>query len=224
MAASALALAMVSCNSYYHMHLAGAEAGKAEDQYAIGTCYFDGKAPGGMVNKAKAAEWFMKSAQQGNVKAQNKLGQMYEQGEGLPQDDEKALQWYKRAALQGYSEAQYNLGKFYQNLDQSGGFDVDSEEHRRYARLEEEAAKWYRMAAEQNHAWAQHELGLIYIRAATNNNHRNKVRVNLGGNMMDVQKYRDTGLEWMRKAAAQGDPKHIELYQIHCQEKHPWSY
>lgn len=216
MAAGALAFAMVSCSSLYSKHLAGAESGIAEDQYVIGTCYLDGDVPGGMTNKALAAEWFLKAAQQGNVKAQNALGMMYEKGDGMPQSDEKAIEWYKRAALKGYSEAQYNLGHYYSTLDKSGGFDTDSEAHRIYTRLLEEAAKWYRMAAVQNHADAQFELGRIYSYAAYNNKRAGRVRANLGGDMNDYRAYRNEALEWLRKAAAQGNPRHIENYQYTC--------
>ena len=38
---------------------------------------------------------------------------MYDQGQGVPQDDEQAASWFRKAAEQGVAEAQYNLGKMY---------------------------------------------------------------------------------------------------------------
>lgn len=212
MTLGALAWTVVSCSTYYDEHLSGAVAGNPDDQYAIGTCFFDGDGgvPGDKVNKAQAVEWFTKAAQQGNVKAQNKLGIMYEEGDGVPQNDELAVQWYKRAALQGYSKAQYNLGHFYDFNDKSGGFDVGSEEHKKYNRLREEAAKWYRMAAVQGDADAQNRLGMIYIYAS---DRLGGLTVNLGGNPNDLRAYWNEGVEWLRKAAAKGNQRHIDNYQ-----------
>ncbi len=52
-------------------------------------------------------------AEQGNAIAQNNLGLMYNNGEGVPQDYEEALRWYRLAAAQGNAIAQNNLGLKY---------------------------------------------------------------------------------------------------------------
>ena len=54
-------------------------------------------------------ELFQKSAEQGNVDAQNNLGVMYYAGEGVPRDPAKAKEWFKKAAAQGNADAQVNL-------------------------------------------------------------------------------------------------------------------
>ncbi len=41
------------------------------------------------------------------------LGQMYKQGEGVPQDYKEAASWYRKAAEQGFARAQTNLGYMY---------------------------------------------------------------------------------------------------------------
>ncbi|HQN71756.1 MAG TPA: SEL1-like repeat protein, partial [Smithella sp.] len=41
--------------------------------------------------------------------AQYHLGVIYEEGSGVPQDNEKAIKWYRAAALQGHPEAQNKL-------------------------------------------------------------------------------------------------------------------
>ncbi len=52
-------------------------------------------------------------AEQGDAKAQNNLGHMYENGQSVPQDDAEAVKWYRKAAEQGDAEAQFNLGFMY---------------------------------------------------------------------------------------------------------------
>ena len=49
------------------------------------------------------------SAEQGNANAQYNLGNMYNEGKGVPQDYKEAAKWWKLAAEQGHEEAQYNL-------------------------------------------------------------------------------------------------------------------
>ena len=56
-----------------------------------------------------------RSAEQGDVNAQHKLGRMYDIGEGVPQDYADAAGWFRLAAEQGHAEAQYNVGVMYAN-------------------------------------------------------------------------------------------------------------
>ena len=53
--------------------------------------------------------------EEGDVRAQFILGYMYDNGEGVPEDDVEAVRWYRLAAEQGYASAQYNLGYMYAN-------------------------------------------------------------------------------------------------------------
>ena len=59
--------------------------------------------------------WYRLAAEQGHVSAQHKLGLMYDNGEGVPEDDKAALTWYRLAADQGHAEAQYHVGVMYAN-------------------------------------------------------------------------------------------------------------
>src|SRR3954470_13266351 len=52
-------------------------------------------------------------ATEGNARAQNNLGVMYENGQGVAQNLNEALKWYRLAAEQGYAGAQNNLGLIY---------------------------------------------------------------------------------------------------------------
>ena len=49
-------------------------------------------------------------AEKGNADAQCNLGVMYEDGDGVPEDDKEAVKWYRKAAEQGNHVAQANLG------------------------------------------------------------------------------------------------------------------
>ena len=48
-----------------------------------------------------AMEWFRKAAEQGEARAQMKLGLMYQTGGGVAQDDKEAVKWYRKAAENG---------------------------------------------------------------------------------------------------------------------------
>ena len=74
---------------------------------------------------------------------------MYDNGEGVPEDDRQAASWYRKAAEQGNASAQNNLGVMY-----GSGEGVPEDDR--------QAVFWYRKAAEQGDASAQYNLGLRY--------------------------------------------------------------
>eukprot|EP00729_Bicosta_minor_P022490 gene22490-biopygen728 len=82
--------------------------------------------------------------------AQNSLGIMYGNGEGVKQDHVEAAKWHRKSAEAGYAAAQCNLGNMY-----SKGEGVPQDHV--------EAAKWFRKAAEAGDAVAQCLLGAIYF-------------------------------------------------------------
>jgi hypothetical protein len=61
---------------------------------------------------------------------------MYDNGEGVPENDAEAVKWYRLAAEQGYVVAQFNLGFMYAN-----GEGV--------AKNAVQAFKWWNLAAAQ---------------------------------------------------------------------------
>jgi uncharacterized protein len=75
-------------------------------------------------------------AELGMAAAQNNLALMYDNGEGVPENDAEAVKWYRKAADQGLVEAQFNLGNMYESGE--GVPENDAE-----------AVKWYRKAADQ---------------------------------------------------------------------------
>ena len=100
---------------------------------------------------AAAFRAFRPLAEQGQARAQFKLGVMYRFGEGVPQDDREAAKWYRLAAEQGYAVAQFSLGFLY-----AKGRGVPQDYR--------EAAKWYRLAADQGDSVAQIMLDYLYDR------------------------------------------------------------
>ena len=88
-------------------------------------------------------------AEQGHAVAQNNLGALYDNGEGVPEDDVEAVKWYRKAAEQGYALAQFGLGRMY-----GSGRGVPQDDA--------EAVRWYRKAAEQGDVLAQFLLGFMY--------------------------------------------------------------
>ena len=53
--------------------------------------------------------WLEKAAEKDIVYAQMKLGQMYEEGDGVPKDLQHAAKWYGMAAMQGNDDAKQKL-------------------------------------------------------------------------------------------------------------------
>ena len=98
---------------------------------------------------AKALKLWKPLAESGDAIAQYNLGVMYDNGEGVLQDDKEAVKWYRKAAEQGLAQAQFNLGLMYRNC---------------YGLLQDykEAVKWYRKAAQQGDSDAQFNLGNMY--------------------------------------------------------------
>lgn len=93
-----------------------------------------------------ASKELRKSAEAGDLEAQNRLGIVY--SEGL-QDYTQAKRWFEKAAGRGHTGAQVNLGTLY--LQGNGAPQSD-----------QMALFWFRRAAEQRDPLAFAKLGLMY--------------------------------------------------------------
>lgn len=93
-------------------------------------------------------EW-MSLADSGKARAQNAVGMLYEDGEGVEQDYKEALKWFKCAAAQGSPRGQNSLGRMY--LEGNG-----------VIQDYKEAVKWYKLSAESGRKNAQFSLGRMY--------------------------------------------------------------
>ena len=144
-----------------------AEQGFAQAQYNLGVMYLQGQ--GVPKDTGEAVRWFRLAADQGHpdavaalrrtepthtlpssreadepadAEAQYSVGQRYDYGDGVEEDDAEAVRWYRLAAEQGHAEAQHSLGILY-----ALGQGVEEDDA--------EAVRWYRLAAEQGHVEAQ---------------------------------------------------------------------
>ena len=97
----------------------------------------------------KDLEELFAAAEAGNADAQNNLGVMYDNGQGVPQANKTAVKWYTLAAKQGDAPAQFNLGYMYAR-------------GRGVPQNYKTTVKWYTLAAEQGNARAQYNLGVMY--------------------------------------------------------------
>jgi len=87
-----------------------AEQGSAWASMSLFGMYFS---RGSSSDKAEAAMWLRRAADQGLNIAQANVGANYYTGHGVPQDYAEAAKWYRKAADQGYLVAQHSLGKMY---------------------------------------------------------------------------------------------------------------
>lgn len=162
-----------------------ADAGNAAAQYAVGEMYRLGAPKAPAEDDVKAAEYYAKSAAQGNNDARFSLGLAYEDGVGVRLDLMKALQWIRMAADDGFAPAQYYLGRMFRRGNAIPQSDADAFEwfskaasnghveatnalalmhHEGQATPvdHETEMKWYRRAAEAGNGLAQYQLGAAY--------------------------------------------------------------
>ena len=158
----------------------------------------------------KAAEWFNKSALQGNAQAQKMLGDMYILGVGVNKDEKEGLRLILKAAEQGLADAQYELWSLFlhgikENLDEKRAFEwclKAAEQGHAKAQIgvggcyrkgtgvekdSKEGIKWYFKAAEQGDSKAQESLGCFYMYGD------------------GVDKDESEGIKWFTKSAEQGN-------------------
>lgn len=88
-------------------------------------------------------------AENGIALAQNTIGRMYLQGQGVPENPDKALILFRKAARQGLPNAKNNLGVMY-----AGGKAVPQDY--------KQAIVWFREAADQGYALAMNNLAEMY--------------------------------------------------------------
>src|SRR5579864_4839753 len=98
---------------------------------------------------AGSADDLVKKADAGDAEAQFELGQAYEDGTGMLQDDGLAAKWYRKSAGQGNAKAENSLGVLYRL---GRGVPQDKEE----------AFRWYQKAAQQGQPDADFNVAISY--------------------------------------------------------------
>jgi len=146
-----------------------AQGGTREELWERGVQYYEQR------DYRDAFPMLLAAARAGHPRAQALLAIMYQDGQGMPEDDRSAAHWFALAAAQGHRAAQFELGAMYEEGD--GGLPKD------VAR----AAQLYAQSARQGFAQAQFALGLSYEFGE------------------GVPRNRGTAIYWLDQAAAQGD-------------------
>ena len=120
-----------------------AQTGNADKDYETAATYYE------RGDYKSAFRYYMSAAKAGDANAQNDLGNMYKNGEGVVKSYTNAYQWYLKAANQGHYYAQNALGDLY-----FFGNGVKQD----YMK----AFEWYSKASVNGYAVAQCNLGILY--------------------------------------------------------------
>ena len=122
-----------------------AAAGDVVAQFSLGAMlYYGGD------DTAEAIDWLRRAAAQKYAPAEFHMGQLYDFGFGVTQNDREALGWYRKAAAHGSAAGQRAVGDFYRK---GRGVPANAAQ----------AARWYRRAADGDDVRAQYELGDLYF-------------------------------------------------------------
>jgi TPR repeat protein/S1-C subfamily serine protease len=169
-----------------------AEKGDAEAQYNLGRMSEDGNG-GAAEDIAEADRWYRKAGEQGNLKAQKRLGLSYYEGSVLCRD----AKWCRKAADQSDADAECALGRLFRDGDPYHGIAKDSSE----------AMRWYLKAGEQGQMEAQAQLGFFYHRRGSQE--WGAVPKGPNGRPADPPKAAEhewaEAVKWFLKAGEQGD-------------------
>ena len=132
----------------------------------------------------KAAATFLKCSEMGPVRCSSALGQMYDQGNGVPLDRVRAISYLTRGANAGNRGAEYTLG-------------IYCEEGEVMPRDIKKALEWYMKSAQQGFPEGERHIGFAYEFADFTLPHD-----------------RPRAIEWLSKAAAQGEGEPAELVRV----------
>lgn len=86
-----------------------AQKGNTIAQHELGLVYYHLPTPPQERNFSNAVKYFRQAAEAGWPAAQNALGAMLMQGEGVPRNRVEAYKWFSIASQAGHSKAQANL-------------------------------------------------------------------------------------------------------------------
>ena len=159
-----------------------------------------------------------RSAEQGNALAQNNLGVMYAEGQGVSRDAAEAVRWFRQSAERGNSAGESNLGEMYRNGRGVGRDDAEAvrwlrrsaeqgdaagaanlggmyEEGRGVSQDYGEALKWLKKAAEQGIAFGQSSLGSMYAEGR-----------GVPRDDAEAAKWLGKAAKWYLKSAEEGNP------------------
>jgi len=186
------------------------EAGDPEATNNLGNSYYLGW--GVEVDEARALELYRQAADAGSAKGMYNVAKCYRLGAGVEKDTAEALVWFEKAAAGDDLEALLFLGWEYTFGSKTG-------------ELKERGLKYYTRAADMGSTEAMVSLGKAMVRsekpgtasrwfrkAASLGNPDGQFYY--GGALLygeGVKQDRTAGIEWLEKAAAQGNQNAREL-------------
>lgn len=88
--------------------LSAAQSGIPHAQVTVGWWHMTGE-NGFSKNYAESMQWNLKAYKQGHSEGANNIGELYENGFGVPKNLEIAISWYKKASVLGNKEATERL-------------------------------------------------------------------------------------------------------------------
>ena len=144
-----LALTLAGCASQ-SIHQTSLNTGKKNEKESVQNQFYKALVYYNKGDYKNAFKLYQKAANQGDGNSQYNLGIMYDDGDGVIQDDKKAVYWYKKAANQGYALAQVKIGIMYTN-------------GRGVIQDDKQAFYWNRKAASQGNSLAQANVGFMYL-------------------------------------------------------------
>ena len=151
-----------------------AQRGDVEAQFNLGHAFVYGE-DGAIMNEHHGVMWLCKAAEQGNGDAENLLGDCYDNGWGVDEDQDEAVKHYIRAADKGNVEAAEEMGRRYRR-----GRSVEKDMDKAY--------RCYLMGAEAGREECQFWVGQFFAKG-------------LGNVAKDLAK----AFEWYMKSAESGD-------------------
>ncbi len=138
---------------------------------AKGDDYYFGRS--GTVDYTQALYWYHKAADAGNMYAMNSIAICYQQGKGVPQNDDLAIEWFEKASNAGNPEGAYNLAECY-----FCGYGVRKDT--------DKALKYWKEAAKLGHPSAQQRRDAVFAEIQVirrNHRARNHICHDLGFQM-----------------------------------------
>ncbi|MBE6648772.1 MAG: sel1 repeat family protein [Ruminococcaceae bacterium] len=186
---------------------------KGERSYLLGLCYYNGSGVG--IDKAKAVQLFLKSAEAGNKYAQGKVGFCLHQGIGCDKNYDESHKWTSLAASKGVEYAIRNTGfnyeyghgvrqdffeavKFYQKASESGYKTASDDLIRIGKSIYNEALKY---TDKNSHEFSR----LLTLSAEIGNAEAQRTLGKLMREGVKLPKQAAEGERWLCAAAEQGD-------------------
>lgn len=130
--------------------------GNTKDQVKLAKYYYSGM--GVQKDYTQAWQWFSKAAESDNAEALFYMGEMVDNGYGIPKNPGYAAVFYTTAADQGYAEAENAITASGLEFEAGKAYYLSANSWTDY----EKAFTWMQKAADKGNDWAYEYLGAMY--------------------------------------------------------------